>query len=101
MKTKHLRSTLIPALLTCFVAAFYLTGIETVKFFGDESRWIARSQVFEEFFTARFGSPYFDESYRTLTNPPTGVYLIGMGRRIGGYRWADLSLPWNWELVLS
>ncbi len=100
MKTKapYLQTTLGTAFLICLLAAFYLSGIKTVKFHPDESHWIASSVVFEEFFTAQFDSPYFERSYWTVTQPPLARYVIGMGRRIGGYSWADLPGDWDFEL---
>jgi len=85
------RDILVLVALILLLSFFYLTGIETVVFHGDESQWIGSSTVFEEFFTAKFDSPLWDESYWTLTQPPVARYVIGMGRRIGGHGWADVQ----------
>lgn len=95
MNKKNIQNILIPLLLTFFLATFYLKDIETVRFHPDESQWIGSSQVFEEYFNARFDSPYFEESYWTLTQPPITRYFIGVGRTIGGYGQKELNIPWN------
>lgn len=84
------------AIIACIVAAVYCHDIGLVKFHPDESQWIATSVVFEEYFTARFSSPHWNESYWTLTQPPVARYFIGLGRWLGGYQQTDLNRPWLW-----
>ncbi|EFO80777.1 hypothetical protein OSCT_1301 [Oscillochloris trichoides DG-6] len=56
--------------------------------------------MFEEFFSGKFDSPYFADSYVTRTQPPLARYVIGVGRRLGGHAWSDINTPWNWSLDL-
>jgi hypothetical protein len=78
--------------------AVFCAGIQGVSFHPDESQWIATSQVFEAFLTGDFSSPLWEESHWTLTQPPVTRYIIGGGRRAGGYRWADLNVAWSWQM---
>ena len=79
------------------LATVYLGGIGSVKFHPDESQWIATSAALEDFVGARFGSATWKESYWTLTQPPLVRYVIGVGRRAGGYGPADLNPAWDWS----
>jgi len=83
-------------ILTALVLAYCVSGVSSVRFHPDESQWIASSNVLEEYFSGRFSSPLWDESYWTLTQPPLARYVIGMGRRAGGYGGDDLVEPWDW-----
>jgi len=69
--------------------------MDRTKFHGDESQWIATSYYFESFVQGDFSSGVWDTSYWTLTQPPGARYVIGIGRRLGGFRIADLNRPWN------
>lgn len=98
-QTKPVRSAfarrLELVLIGCVLLAIFLPGIQEIEFQPDESYWIATSHYFEAFAKATFTSPIWDKSYATLTTPPVTRYLIGIGRRIGGYRAADLNAPWD------
>ncbi len=98
MRSSRLQDYLISSILIIILSVSYMSGIGDVKFHADESQWIGSSQVFEEFFTAKFKSPYFDESYWTLTQPPLARYIIGIGRRLGGHARKDLNKTWVWTL---
>lgn len=76
----------------------YTSEIGTVKFHQDESQWIATSNVFEEFVSGRIASPVWNYSYWTLTQPPVTRYVIGMGRRLGGFGPQDLNAHWQFDL---
>ena len=69
-----------------------------MEFHGDESLWIATSYYFDAFVEGKFDSPVWNESYETLTQPPVGRYVVGIGRTIGGYSYRDLNRPWNFNL---
>lgn len=94
----RLRTALIPAALAVVLGLRYLTGIGTAELHPDESQWIASSRVFEDYFSARFTSEQFAESYWTLTQPPLARYVIGLGRRMGGFTWVDLNRPWDFSV---
>ncbi len=85
-------------LIGCALLAFFCASIQHIEFHPDESYWIATSDHFEAFAKAEFASPVWHGSYWTSTGLPLTRYLIGIGRRIGGYRVADLILPWDFRL---
>lgn len=85
-------------LIAGIVLAIFLPRIQRIEFHGDESLWIASSYYLEAFVQGRFDSPVWRESYETLTQPPVGRYVIGLGRSIGGYGPRDLNRPWNFNL---
>jgi len=72
--------------------------IQSTEFHADESLWIAASHYFEAVAEGRLDSPVWGESYETLTQPPVGRYVIGIGRSIGGYGFRDLNRPWDFTL---
>jgi len=92
--------TAVTLLETAFVVALcfatFMAGISRTKFHGDESQWIATSHYFESFVQGDFGSDVWGTSYWTLTQPPVTRYVIGFGRRLGGFRVTDLNRPWDY-----
>jgi len=82
----------------CLLAGSYGIGIGAIKFHPDESQWIATSSALEDFAGGRFDSATWGESYWTQTQPPLVRYVIGLGRRMGGYRPDELNRAWNWTL---
>ena len=94
-KVTYLYSLLSGVLVVALVWS-YLTDIGAVQLDPDESDWIGSSQVFEAFFTGDFTSPHFAESYWTLTQPPLVRYVIGFGRRLGGFSQTELNRTWDW-----
>ncbi|WP_129629109.1 hypothetical protein [Candidatus Oscillochloris fontis] len=99
MKFSFVRNYLVSSILIIALIFSYIYKIGDVEFYTDESQWIGSSQVFEEYFTAKFNSPYFDESYWTLTQPPLARYFIGLGRKLGGHTWGDINKTWNFALT--
>lgn len=87
-----------PLLIGCVLFAIFYPRVQSTEFHGDESLWIASSRYFEAFVAGRLDSPVWNESYETLTQPPVGRYVIGMGRGFGGYGSRDLNRPWNFKL---
>lgn len=73
----------------------FISRIEFVSFHPDESSWIATSYYYEAFMNGEILSPVWNEQYFTLNQPPVTRYLIGLGRRIGGYQLFQLNSPWN------
>ncbi len=101
MKSLSIQNYIVSSILILMLIFSYLYKINEVEFFADESQWIGSSQVFEEFFTTKFNSSYFDESYWTLTQPPLTRYVIGFGRRLGGYTWEDINKTWDFALTVE
>jgi hypothetical protein len=87
-----------PALIIGVLTAVYSANISGVTFHRDESQWISTSYVLEWFVTADFSNPAWDVSYWTLTQPPGARYIIGIGRRLGGFSASELNLPWDFAL---
>jgi hypothetical protein len=89
-------------IVTMLLGGFYILQIKNTPFFADESDWIANSQFMEAFFTGKFDPAGFhaawgwSETYWSMEQPKLAQYLIGWGRRIGGYQVKDLNLPWDW-----
>ena len=79
------------------LAAVYGRGIGSVKLHPDESQWIATSAALEDYVGVKLDSPTWQESYWTLTQPPVVRYVIGLGRRAGGYGPHDLNPAWDWS----
>ena len=96
-KARYFKIGLESVIVIGLLAAMYCTEINLVKFHGDESHWIGTSDVFEAFFTADFDSPVWKESYWTLTQPPIARYVIGLGRKMGGYGATDINPTWEWR----
>jgi len=80
------------------LAAVYFSGINSVPFHPDESQWIATSDVFEKYVSGQFSSPVWNQSYWTLTQPPMTRFVIGIGRRLGGFTPQELNPHWQFEL---
>lgn len=80
------------------LTAVYFTGIKSVPFHPDESQWIATSHVFEKYVSGQFSSPAWNQSYWTLTQPPVTRYVIGIGRRFGGFTSQELNSHWQFNL---
>lgn len=106
----------------------YFSHLESVRFHGDESHWIATSCFWEAWVTPGFiEPPWLSQSvvpdefpmsdrlaatlasetspthvwgthYWTLTQPPVSRYMIALGRIAGGYGVADLNAPWDFEV---
>lgn len=74
----------------------FLITVPMVEFHPDESQWIATSTALEAFLGGNADAPVWQESYWTLTHPPVARYVIGIGRRVMGYRPSDLNRPWHW-----
>jgi 4-amino-4-deoxy-L-arabinose transferase-like glycosyltransferase len=91
---KHSRRLLSGLILGCLMLYFGL-ALTNQGFDADESQWIATSAAFEDFIHGRVGAATWDESYWTLTQPPLTRYVIGAGRRLGGYGAAELNQPWD------
>lgn len=83
------------ALACALVVWVYCSGLGQVRFHHDESFWIVGSRIFEEFVQANFSSPDFEESYSTLTQPPLASYVIGLGRRAGGFDQTAHTKAWD------
>jgi 4-amino-4-deoxy-L-arabinose transferase-like glycosyltransferase len=75
----------------------YCTRLSGVPFTPDESHWVATSAVFEAYVTGDSDSPLWDESYATLTQPPLPRYVIGLGRRLGGFEPSELNDLWDFS----
>lgn len=80
--------------LSGLLLAIFCTNILAIPFHADESQWIATSNVFEPFVSGDRRSPLWAESVWTLTQPPGTRFLIGIGRRAGGYEPNTLNIPW-------
>lgn len=85
-----------PALVGLLLLGCFVARIPTVTFHPDESQWIYSSLAFEKFVKLQWSSPMWHESYWTLTQPPLTRYVIGAGRRLGGY--ANVNTPWRFYL---
>jgi hypothetical protein len=86
------------------LAASYTTGIGRVPFAKDESQWIATSYYLEALLGEPVSEirsdvpwPVWGESYWTVTQPPLVRYVIGVGRRLGGFGVADLNGKWDFH----
>ncbi len=93
------------AVIAAMVGASYGIGIERVAFFADESHWIATSYYLEallgepvEQVRPDAPRPFWGESKVTLTQPPLARYVVGLGRRAGGFGVADLNGRWDFGL---
>ena len=96
MRALMFKSSLELAVVAMLLAVVYGARIDSVPFHPDESQWIAMSFQFEEFLSCRFASPLWDRAYATILQPPAVCYVIGVGRRMGGYGVADLNKSWQW-----
>jgi 4-amino-4-deoxy-L-arabinose transferase-like glycosyltransferase len=92
------------AVVAAVLTASYSTGIGRVPFAKDESQWIATSYYLEALLgepvdeiRSDVPRPLWGESYETLTQPPLVRYVIGVGRRLGGFGVADLNGKWNFH----
>ena len=86
-------------LILGLLIGFFVKNIQYVNFEGDESQWIKTSHVLGSFLRGDFSSPAWDVSYWTLTHPPLPRYIIGIGRRVGGFRLKDLNTHWRFNLT--
>jgi 4-amino-4-deoxy-L-arabinose transferase-like glycosyltransferase len=84
-------------LIAIIVTAVYTSNILSVEFNGDESQWISSSFYFEKFMKGQFTDPAWQELEARNYQPPLTMYVIGLGRRLGGYRPADLNAFWIWR----
>ena len=75
--------------------AIFCINIRHASFHPDESHWIASSRSFEAFVGGQWDSPIWRQSYWTLTQPPVTRYIIGIGRRLGGYQ--QVNIPWDFR----
>ena len=85
-----------PPLVILLLTAVFVARIPQVMFHPDESHWIYSSVVFEKLVKMQWSSPVWQESYWTLTQPPLARYVIGLGRRLGGY--TVVNNPWRFYL---
>ena len=108
----------------------YFSHLETVRFHGDESHWIATSCYFEALAPGFSEPPWLHWSgipdtfpipgrlaatlapeassthvwsahYWTLTQPMVSRYMIALGRIAGGYDVDDLNIPWDFDATDS
>jgi 4-amino-4-deoxy-L-arabinose transferase-like glycosyltransferase len=86
-------------LILGLLIGFFVKNIQYINFEGDESQWIKTSHVLGPFLRGDFSSPAWDVSYWTLTHPPLPRYIIGIGRRIGGFQMKDLNTHWRFNLT--
>ena len=68
----------------------FLHHISGVPFHADEGARIRSSNVFEAYFSGDLHSAVWDDGYYNRTQPQLSRYLVGLGRRLGGYGLADL-----------
>ncbi|MBN2393782.1 MAG: phospholipid carrier-dependent glycosyltransferase [Anaerolineae bacterium] len=113
--------------VVAILGKFYFRNLETVRFHGDESHWIATSCFFEALLPPGFSEPLWlslsdvpdtfpapdwlavtltpeassthvwGAHYWTLTQPMVSRYMIALGRIAGGYGVADLNIPWDFD----
>lgn len=100
--TKHpinfLYRPLLYVLALALLLFVYLQAVPEAPFFGDESHWIHTSIYWEILQEEPVDSPFWDENYWTLTQPPVTRYLIGMARSIQGFTPDQLNNPWDFEI---
>lgn len=84
-------------LLAGLLLFVFCARIQSVEFQPDESQWIATSAYLEVFLRGDYRPESWAENYWTLTQPPLPRYIIGVGRRLGGYGPSDLNSPWDWS----
>jgi hypothetical protein len=84
------------ALVLAAFQVHFIGSLGRVDLHLDESQWIATSSMLERFLDADPGAIQWQENYWTLTQPPVARYVIGVGRRIGGWGAFDLNTPWNY-----
>lgn len=95
---RGVRLARIESVLVALVLLLYFVHrIPQVAFFADESQWIYSSVAFEKFVKLQWSSPVWNEHYWTLTQPPVTRYVIGLGRRLGGY--TMVNAPWRFYLT--
>lgn len=86
-------------LLVLFITSYiYISNINEIKFHPDESQWISTSLYFDAFIEGNIDSKIWELSYWTLTQPPITRYIIGIGRKIGGFGINELNKPWDFRL---
>jgi hypothetical protein len=83
-------------LLSVFLATF-LVDLEKPRFRFDENMWINQSSHFEDFFSGKFYAFEEQDRFLALTMPTIPEYVIGLSRRIGGYRPSQLNKLWDWK----
>jgi len=96
------------AVVALLLVAVYGSGIERVKFHKDESAWIGTSYYLEAFLgepvnriRPELPDPVWTATYETLTQPPLARYVMGVGRRLGGYTITELNRPWDFRQSLD
>jgi hypothetical protein len=90
----HLRAVGEHVLICALLLVHFIANIYSTSFYPDESQWIATSSALETFVSGDVAA--WQENYWTLTQPPVARYVIGVGRRAGGWGPADLNMPWNY-----
>ncbi len=85
------------AFVFAFLAYLFLSKLPAIEFMGDESQWIASSNVFEAFIAGDINSPLWEDGYWNEVNPMVARYLIGIGRNIGGFGPNDLNALYDWH----
>jgi 4-amino-4-deoxy-L-arabinose transferase-like glycosyltransferase len=85
-------------LLPLLAALLFLPRLAALPLDPDESQWIADSHYLELFLSGDTASPLWQENFTVLTQPPLVRYVVGAGRRLGGYGPGDLNAPWDFSL---
>ncbi len=84
------------------VAAAYLPGAWTnPRHEGDEATWISGSRYLEHYLAGRFEPQRWEQDQWRTNQSPVTFFAIGLGRRVGGYRWDELNRPWNYRLSVE
>ena len=79
------------ALLIILLSLTLFGKMRAQNYHTDEGLWIGSSYFLETFVTFDFRSYVWAESYWTLTQPHMTRYIIGLSRRIGGYKIHELN----------
>jgi len=90
------------ALAYLLVASAYLPGIWTnPRHEGDEATWITASRYLEQYLTARFEPRVWEQELWRTNQAPLTIFVIGVGRRVGGYSSDELNKPWNYRVSVE
>jgi hypothetical protein len=84
-------------LLGSILSAVFYAGITLAPFTPDESSWISTSYLLELFVQRDFAAPAWTKPTLTTDQPPLVRYIVGLGRRMGGYGPDDLNKGWNFS----
>lgn len=87
--------TVCAALFVVLVAAWQIApDREVTRFHPDESRWINRSEHFEQILNPL--SSYWADAYLIRGQPPMGSYITGLGLFLQGFELGSNG-PWNFS----